>query len=68
MITLEEFRTGQYRVPAPDVDDLPPCCFTCVYLAFKEFSVGEGLYYYFCGYGWQDRIRQAAPPCLEIPA
>lgn len=48
MVGLEEFRTGAYSLPATDRDEDFAPCFSCVYLFYKEFSVGEGLYYYFC--------------------
>jgi len=63
----EEFRTGQISIPAPDADDVPGCCFTCASLSYKEFSVGEDLCYYFCGYLWQDKISPTGPPCLADP-
>lgn len=50
MISLEEFRSGAYSLPAADLDEVLSLCFSCVYLAYKEFSVGDGLYYYFCSY------------------
>jgi len=64
MITLEEFRTGQLSIPVTDLDSIPDCCFACPSLAYKEFSVGQGLYYYFCGYYWQDETTRRLPPCL----
>lgn len=65
MISLEEFRSGAYSLTPADLDEFFSRCFSCVYLSYKEFSVGEGLYYYFCGYNWPDRISRATPPCLE---
>jgi hypothetical protein len=68
MISLEEFRSGAYSLPASDLDEAFSLCFSCPYLSYKEFSVGDGLYYYFCSYYWPDRIsrsiNQTAPPCL----
>jgi hypothetical protein len=67
MITLDEFRTGQISLPVTDADDLPPCCFTCTYLLYKEFSVCscDGPCYVYCGYGYEDKITRSLPPCLE---
>jgi hypothetical protein len=67
MLRIEEFCTGQVSIPAPDADDVPSCCFTCAYLSYKEFSVGDGLYYYFCGYNWHEGITLNVPPCLKGP-
>jgi hypothetical protein len=67
MISPEEFRPGELSVPAADVDDLSPHCLACGYLAYKEFSVGHGLVYYFCGYYWQDKMTPKLPPCLAAP-
>jgi hypothetical protein len=65
MITLDEFRTGQLSVPGMDADDVPACCFSCLYLSHKEFSTGaDDAFYYFCAYSWPDRISTTAPPCL----
>jgi hypothetical protein len=63
MIPVEAFRTGQWSIPGADLDELPPCCWECSCLAYKEFSVGDGLYYYYCSYSWQDNPSQ--PPCLK---
>jgi hypothetical protein len=69
MVTLEEFRTGQYSIPAEDADDVPSCCFTCVYLMHKEFSVGcRDNFYYFCAYYWPDKLTQTKPCCLVEPS
>ena len=64
MIGLEEFRTGLVSLPAPDLDEGLSLCFSCEYLSYKEFSVGDGLYYYFCSYYWPERIGRTPPPCL----
>jgi hypothetical protein len=64
MITLEQFRTGEFSLPSSDLDEIPAVCFSCSYLAHKEFSVGDGIYYYFCGYYWPGGITRTAPPCL----
>ena len=70
MITLEEFLTGQLSLPATEADDLPSCCFTCVYLSYKEFSAnpGDGLFYYFCSYNLAERINETQPACFEVQA
>ena len=67
MISLEEFRTGAYSLPAADLDEGFYLCFSCVYLSYKEFSVGDGLYYYFCSYYWPERTGYPQPPCLAGP-
>jgi len=36
MINLQEFRTGQYSVHFSCGDELPECCFACVYLLYDE--------------------------------
>ena len=69
MITLEEFLTGQLSLPATEADDLPSCCFTCVYLSYKEFSAnpGDGLFYYYCCYSLSEGTNPTVPVCLEVP-
>jgi len=64
LITVEEFRSGAYSLPASDLDEFFSLCFSCVFLSLKEFSVGDGLYYYFCIYNWADRINRTTPPCF----
>ncbi len=66
MFTLEEFRGGQVSVPAMDAEAVPECCFSCPCLAYKEFSVGDGLYYYYCGYSWRDETDRRHPACLPL--
>jgi hypothetical protein len=62
---LDEFFLESLSLPATDADEVPPVCFTCHYLAHKEFSVGgDGLFYYFCAYHWPDRLSRTEPPCL----
>ncbi len=63
MIRVEEFLTGQLSVPVADADDLPPGCFGCPYFAYKEFSVGDGAYYYFCGYHVAEKVSPAVAAC-----
>ena len=65
MTLIDEFRTGEVSLPSAEADDIPSCCFTCVYLLYKEFSVGEGdgLFYYYCAYNLAERINQALPAC-----
>ncbi|MEW6386630.1 MAG: hypothetical protein AB1491_03840 [Thermodesulfobacteriota bacterium] len=69
MITPEEFRTGQFSLPSTEADDLAPCCFTCVYLSYKEFSAnaGDGLFYYYCSYYLPERLNQTEAVCLQDP-
>jgi hypothetical protein len=66
MVSLEEFRTGSLSLPSTEADEVPPGCFTCPFLAYKEFSMNEaeGLYYYFCAYYTPGRLSQEVPPCL----
>jgi hypothetical protein len=64
VISLEEFRTGAYSLPAGDLDEDLSLCFSCFYLSYKEFSLGDGLYYYFCSYSWPDKMTSTTPPCL----
>lgn len=66
MLSPEEFRTGSLSLPATEADEVPPACFTCLYLAYKEFSMNEaeGLFYYYCAYYTPGRLSQEAPPCL----
>ena len=67
MVSLEEFRTGAYCLPAPDLDEALSLCFACAYLSYKEFSIGDGLYYFFCSYSWPDKMSHLIPPCLADP-
>jgi hypothetical protein len=66
MLSLEEFRTGSLSLPATEADEVPPDCFTCPYLSYKEFSMNEaqGLFYYYCAYYTPGRLIQENPPCL----
>lgn len=66
MLSPEEFRTGRWSLPATEADEVPPGCFVCPFLAYKEFSMNEaeGLYYYYCAYDTPGRLRQDIPPCL----
>ncbi len=70
MINVAEFRTGALSIPGTDGEDIPACCFRCVYLLTKEFSVNpnDDLFYYFCAYNWPDKITDTVPPCLEKQA
>jgi hypothetical protein len=66
VVNLDEFRAGSYSLPGSDGDDLPDCCFRCVYLQVKGFSVFlSDTFYYFCAYNWPGRLTQTVPPCLE---
>ncbi|MFZ2088496.1 MAG: hypothetical protein WAU47_07960, partial [Desulfobaccales bacterium] len=62
-----EFRTGSLSLPATETDEVPPACFACLYLAYKEFSMNEasGLFYYYCAYHTPGRLSQETPPCLS---
>jgi hypothetical protein len=40
MVNLHEFRAGQYSVPFSCGDELPECCFACVYLLYDERDGG----------------------------
>jgi hypothetical protein len=65
MISVDEFRTGQWSVPMGDADDLPEVCWQCVYLQYKGFSVTfSDSIYYFCAYFWPDKLTDNIPPCL----
>ena len=65
-INLEEFRTGQFRIPFSSQDELPSCCFTCPYLLAEEATVCFcESFYYFCAYYWPDKLTQLEPPCLK---
>jgi hypothetical protein len=65
-MNVDEFRTGLVSLPGGDLDDLPPCCLECGLLLPKEFSVGDGIVYYFCGYAWQSDPDGSALPCLPV--
>jgi hypothetical protein len=67
MFTLHEFRAGQYSVPLCCGDEIPECCFTCVYLLSNETggSICCDSVHYFCGYSWPDKLTQTVPPCLS---
>ncbi len=67
MINLHEFRAGQYSVPFSCGDELPECCFTCVYLLYDDTGacLCGSRFNYFCGYAWPDKLthdRPALPP------
>jgi hypothetical protein len=66
MISLEDFRTGKFCLPFSCADEIPECCFACVYLLYGEtdVSMGDAPYFYFCGYTWPDKLTQTIPPCL----
>ena len=68
MINLHEFRAGQYSVPFSCGDELPECCFACVYLLSHETDACLcDSRFYFCGYSWPDKLTQTVPPCLLDP-
>jgi hypothetical protein len=66
MLSPEEFRTGSLSLPATEADEVPPDCFACPYLSYKEFSMNEaeGLFYYYCAYYTPGRLSLENPPCL----
>ena len=56
MINLHEFCAGQYSVPSSCGDELPECCFACVYLLVPDerdacFCESQ---LYFCAYPWPE--------------
>lgn len=66
MFALPEFRAGQYRVPGSSGDELPECCFSCVYLLTDEATVCHcESFYYFCAYNWPDKLTHTVPPRLS---
>jgi len=69
MFRLEEFRAGSYKIPFSWTDELPPCCFQCVYLLSDESPVCfcDAPFYYFCAYTWADNANNPPPPCLTAP-
>lgn len=70
MFDLAEFRAGYYGVPFSQADELPACCFACIYLLAEESAVCfcDAPFYYYCGSSWPDKLTQTAPPCLtELP-
>ncbi len=68
MLSPEEFRIGSLSLPATEGDEVPPGCFACAYLSYKEFSMNEaeGLFYYYCycAYYTPGRLSLEMPPCL----
>jgi hypothetical protein len=68
MINLHEFRAGQYSVPFSCGDEIPECCFACVYLLYDDTDacLCESQLY-FCGYAWPDKLTHTVPPCLLDP-
>ena len=68
MINLHEFRAGLYSVPFSCGDELPECCFACVYLLSDATDACLcDSQFYFCGYSWPDKLTQTVPPCLLDP-
>lgn len=51
MINLQEFGAGQPRLPFCCGDELPECCFVCIYLLYDETDacLCDSQFYYFCG-------------------
>ncbi|MDD2903425.1 MAG: hypothetical protein PHU44_13430 [Syntrophales bacterium] len=66
MPDLAAFRAGEFSLPYASKDELPPECFTCVYLLIEEGTVCfcESFYYY-CAYSWPDKLTRTVPPCLQ---
>jgi hypothetical protein len=69
MVNVDEFRTGQFSVPFAGAGELPPCCFSCIYLQHEECPVcfSDAPFYYICAYSWPDKLTQTPPPCLQEP-
>ncbi len=66
MINPSEFRSGLFSIPCSSGDDLPECCFTCVYLLQDEATVCFcDASYYFCAYSWPDKLTHVVPSCLQ---
>jgi hypothetical protein len=66
MFDLAQFRAGLYSVAGSAQDEMPECCFSCVYLAADEASVCFcESFYYFCAYSWPDKLTSTIPPCLS---
>jgi hypothetical protein len=66
MINLDEFRCGVYSVPFCCGDEIPECCFSCVYLLYDQTDacLCDSQFSYFCAYAWPDKLTQTEPPCL----
>jgi hypothetical protein len=69
MINPDEFRTGQFSVSFCCGDEIPECCFSCVYLLYEETDacLCDSQFSYFCGYAWPDKLTDTVPPCLRAP-
>ncbi|OGP69384.1 MAG: hypothetical protein A2Z73_06940 [Deltaproteobacteria bacterium RBG_13_60_28] len=66
MVDPAEFRAGSFSIPYSSQDELPPCCFACVYLLSEESMVCYcASFYYFCAYSWPDKLTHTVPPCLQ---
>ena len=50
-------------------DELPECCFTCVYLLYdaRGACLCDSGSSYFCAYAWPDKLTHTVPPCLKDP-
>lgn len=68
MLSLAEFRTGLVSLPLTEADEVPACCFTCLYLQSKEFSTSEGAAYLYCSYNNASWNSPADPPCRDLEA
>lgn len=67
MIDPAVFRTGQHSIPLTCRDEVPPCCFSCPYLVYEEFTVCfiQEPFYFHCAYNWPDKLTRVTPPCLQ---
>ena len=54
MINPDEFHPGQFSVPFCCGDEIPDCCFACVYLLYEatDACLCDSQFSYFCGYAW----------------
>ncbi|RJR40999.1 MAG: hypothetical protein C4567_10105 [Deltaproteobacteria bacterium] len=66
MFDPAQFRAGLDSVSGSAGDELPECCFSCVYLAADEASVCLcDSFYDFCVYSWPDKLTCTIPPRLS---
>jgi hypothetical protein len=66
MFDPAQFRAGLYSLAGSAGDELPECCFNCVYLIADEAAVCLcDSFYYFCAYSWPDKLTRTVPPCLS---
>jgi hypothetical protein len=68
MFDAAAFRAGEFSVPYASKEELPPCCFDCVYLHVEETTVCFcESFYYVCASSWPDKLTHTVPPCLQDP-